>query len=174
MMAKVYILHWHQCRKILGIHHLMHKTIINQHVNVSVASIVSKDYKTHQNLRFDLLMTIFLPLKFQWPISQNSPMRLVLDFVEAGHICCKKDLDVIVLMTPWFWKSLKQKPKLQSQTISLRCYCWWLHIGNNRQTSNKLSLCGSCSSVTLGCLGTLYLIHCTPWHIARPWKKCDF
>ena len=54
MMVKVYILHWHQCRKILRIHHLMHKTIINQHRNVSVASIVSKDYKNTKtsNLTF--------------------------------------------------------------------------------------------------------------------------
>ena len=34
MMVKYYILHWYQCRKILRImHHLMHKTIINQHQN---------------------------------------------------------------------------------------------------------------------------------------------
>ena len=42
--------------------------------------------RKHQNLKFDLL-TIFLPLKFQWYISQNSPMRLVPGFVGAGHIC---------------------------------------------------------------------------------------
>ena len=54
MKVKVYILHWHQCRKILRIHHLMHKTIINQHQNGSVASIVSKDYKNTKtsNLTF--------------------------------------------------------------------------------------------------------------------------
>ena len=41
----------------------------------------------HQNLKFDLL-TIFLPLKFQLPISQNSPIRLVPGFGTsgAGHI----------------------------------------------------------------------------------------
>ena len=54
MMVKVYILHWHQCRNILRIHHLMHITIINQHWNVSVASIVSEDYKNTKtsNLTF--------------------------------------------------------------------------------------------------------------------------
>ena len=38
--------------------------------------------------KFDLL-TIFLHLKFQLPISQNGPMRLVPGFVGAGHIYLK-------------------------------------------------------------------------------------
>ena len=51
-MVKVYILHWHQCRKILRMHHLMHKTIINQHQIISVASILSKDYKNTNTSNF--------------------------------------------------------------------------------------------------------------------------
>ena len=54
MMVKVYILHQNQYRKILRIHHLMHKTIINPHQNISVASIVFKDYRNTKtsNLTF--------------------------------------------------------------------------------------------------------------------------
>ena len=56
--------HIHQCRKILRIHHLMHKAIINQHMKYFCCKYSFQGLQKHQNLKFDLL-TIFLSLKFQ-------------------------------------------------------------------------------------------------------------
>ena len=79
---------------ILKMHDLKQKTFTNQHTNIFYKKYSSQGLQKHQILIFDQ----FPPWYFN-ALSQNSPMRLVPDFLGAGHIFETDDDEICDLIS---------------------------------------------------------------------------